>query len=121
MALTDITGVFSRYFVVGFFMPAFVSLFCLWLAASSEFIPDEFERHSEATELLILGGFALVAGLVLSGVSYYVIRLFEGYPLDRASAWPVLGWLHRAVLARGWARRPLPLDLPVPPHRPARR
>lgn len=98
MALTDITGVFSRYFVVGFFMPAYVSLVSLWLAASSEFIPDELERHSEATQLLILGGVALVAGLTLSGVSYYVTRLFEGYPLERASAWPVLGWLHKAVL-----------------------
>jgi hypothetical protein len=34
MALTAITGVFSRYFVVGFFLPAYVSLVALWLSAS---------------------------------------------------------------------------------------
>ena len=61
MALKDITGVFSRYFVVGFFLPAYFALVSLWLSASSDFVPNELERHSEATELVILGGVALVA------------------------------------------------------------
>jgi hypothetical protein len=61
MGLSDITGVFSRYFVVGFFLPAYVGLVSLWLFASPGLVvPDALARHSEATELLILGGFALV-------------------------------------------------------------
>jgi hypothetical protein len=63
MGLTDITGVFSRYFVVGFFLPAFITLVALWLSASSELVPDALGSHSQGTQLLILGGVALVAGL----------------------------------------------------------
>jgi hypothetical protein len=99
MALKDITGVFSRYFVVGFFLPAYIALVSLWLLASSDFLPDELEEHSQATELLILGGVAVIAGLALSGGSYYVTRLFEGYPLERASRWPVARALDRGAIA----------------------
>jgi hypothetical protein len=81
VGLGDITGVFSRYFVVGFFLPAYVSLLALWLAASSEFVPDVLEGHSEATQLLILGGIGLVIGLILSGLNYPIMRAFEGYPV----------------------------------------
>jgi hypothetical protein len=99
MALSDITGVFSRYFVVGFFLPAYASLVSLWICASSAFIPDTFEsHHSQATQLLILGGVALVVGLALSGLSYYVTRLFEGYPLERVSERPFARWLYQAAI-----------------------
>ena len=99
MGLGDITGVFSRYFVVGFFLPAYVSLVALWISATGDFIPDDLERYSEATELLILGGLALVAGLSLSGARYLVTRAFEGYPLLRLSRWP-LGLVSRAAIRR---------------------
>jgi hypothetical protein len=99
MGLSDITGVFSRYFVVGFFLPAYVSLVSLWLSASSDFIPNAVGRHSEGTELLILGGIALVAGLVLSGSSYLITRAFEGYPLMRVRNWPVVGLIADAAIA----------------------
>src|SRR2546428_11894918 len=99
MGLTDVTGVFSRYFVVGFFLPAYVSLVSLWLSASSTFVPNGLERHSEATQLAILGGVALVIGLALSGVSYYITRLFEGYPLERMSDWPIARTLYQAAVA----------------------
>jgi hypothetical protein len=39
---------------------------------------------------LILGGVALVIGMVLSGASYYVARFYEGYPLARVAR--SLGW-----------------------------
>ncbi|HEX3454157.1 MAG TPA: hypothetical protein VHS03_05990 [Gaiellaceae bacterium] len=89
MGLSDITGVFSRYFVVGFFLPAYVALLVLWLAASSEFVPDTLQNgHSQATQVLILGAAALIVALALSGLSYYVVRIYEGYPLERcAIAW----------------------------------
>jgi hypothetical protein len=99
MVSTDITGVFSRYFVVGFFLPAYVSLVSLWLASSSGFVPNGLERHSETAQLAILGGLALVAGLALSGTSYYITRLFEGYPLERVSNWPLLKRIYQAALA----------------------
>jgi hypothetical protein len=99
MGLGDITGVFSRYFVVGFFLPAYISLVALWISASSAFLPNSLERHSEATELLILGGVALVTGLALSGSSYLITRLFEGYPLMKLLPWPLLGLIPRGAIA----------------------
>jgi len=88
--LTNITDVFSRSFIYGFFLPAYIGLVAVWAFASREFIPDSLEAHSQATQLLILGGVALVIGMVLSGTSYYVARFFEGYPLARVAKW--LGW-----------------------------
>jgi hypothetical protein len=99
MGLGDVTGVFSRYFVVGFFLPAYISLVSLWLTATSAFIPNALEGHSEATQVSALGAVALVGGLVLSGLSYYVTRIFEGYPLERLSGWPVAGWIYRGAIA----------------------
>ena len=89
MGLTDVTGVFSRYFIVGFFLPAYVALVALWFFASSEFVPNVLEGHSEATQLLILGAVALIAGLALSGLNYPITRVFEGYPLLVTERWPV--------------------------------
>jgi hypothetical protein len=100
MGLSDVTGVFSRYFVVGFFMPAYVGLISLWFAASSGFVPDSLEGHAEGTQLLILGAVALVAALVLSGLSYYITRIFEGYPLERLAGWPGVAAVYRAALRR---------------------
>jgi hypothetical protein len=99
MPLTAITGVLSRYFVVGFFLPAYVSLVALWQLASSDFVPNWLEGYSEATQLLILGGAALVAGLALSGLSYHITRAFEGYPLARISDRPIVGWVFQAAMA----------------------
>jgi hypothetical protein len=104
MGLTDVTSVFSRYFVVGFFLPAYVALVSLWLSASSEFVPDQLEEYSPAGQLAILGGVALVAGLVLSGLNYYIIQWFEGYPLERTQKWPGLGLAYKAAIA-GQRRR----------------
>ena len=98
MGLTSVTGVFSRYFVVGFFLPAYIALVSLWFAATSAFVPNELERYKPATQLLILGGLALVAGLALSGVSYYLTRLLEGYPLERTRTWRFLNVGYRAAL-----------------------
>jgi hypothetical protein len=99
MGLSDITGVLSRYFVVGFFLPAYIALIALWLTASSGFLPSTLERHGEGTELLILGGVALVAALALSGFNYPLTRLVEGYPLERLAQRPVLGIVVKPPLA----------------------
>jgi hypothetical protein len=99
MGLSDVTGIFSRYFVVGFFLPAYVGLVSLWLFASLGLVPNALARHSDATQLLILGGIALVAGLSLSGCSYLITRAFEGYPLLRLRRWPIIGLIPRAAVA----------------------
>jgi hypothetical protein len=82
MGLRDVTGVLSRYFVLGYFVPAFFSFFALSQILSSAFIPDKYERLTTQNQVLVLGGSALFAGLVLLGLRYPVIRLFEGYPLE---------------------------------------
>jgi len=99
VALSDITSVFSRYFIVGFFLPAYASLVALWLTASSALTPNTLERRSQATQVLILGGAALVAGLALSGLSYYITRLYEGYGLERARDVRGFRSIHRAAVA----------------------
>jgi len=104
MGLTNITGVFSRYFVVGFFLPAYVALVSLWVSASSAFIPNTLESHSQTTQVLILGAVALVLGLALSGLSYYITRFYEGYPFARVAKWPIAGKLYNAAIGR--QRRP---------------
>jgi hypothetical protein len=100
MGLTDVTGVLSRYFIVGFYAPAFFALATLWLAASSGFQPNEFERHSEATQLAIVGALAFLLALALSGLNYAIIRLYEGYPLEKAKDRAVLGPAYRRLLSR---------------------
>src|SRR5262245_48899878 len=89
MALTDVTGVFSRYFVVGFFLPAYIAIVALWLTATPRLIPNSLESHSEGVQLAILGGVALVAGLALSGLNRPITWFFEG------GSWP--GPIQRAA------------------------
>jgi len=98
MGLSDITGVFSRYFVVGFFFPAYVSLLALWLSASSEFVPDSLEGQADGTQLLILGAVGLVAALALSGLSHPITRTFEGYPLLVFNSWRALRLIPGAAI-----------------------
>jgi hypothetical protein len=99
MGLTSVTGLFSRYFAVGFFLPAYFSLLVLWIAASRGFLPDSFEGYKGATQLAVLGGIALVAALALSGLNYSILRLFEGYPLEAARDAPVIRALYGRFLA----------------------
>jgi hypothetical protein len=98
VGLTNITGVFSRYFVVGFFLPAYISLVALWLTASSALLPEELQGYSETAQLGILGGVALVVALTLSGLSYHVTRISEGYPLERVAGWPAIGLCHSLAI-----------------------
>lgn len=95
MSIRDISGVFSRFFITGFFLPAFFTLFVLWITVSSELQPDEFERESKGTQVLVLGGFALLVALILLGLRHPFIRFFEGYPFQ----FRPLIWLQR------WSRR----------------
>jgi hypothetical protein len=85
MPLTQFAGVFSRAFVVGFFMPAFFMLAILVQLLHTGSLPGAYRQASGATQVAILGGVALLGALLLSGLHYHLIRLFEGYPLQRLS------------------------------------
>jgi hypothetical protein len=80
MGLSDISGVFSRYFVVGFFLPSFFSLAALKLALSKRFLPAGLQADNTSS-FLIIGGLAVLAGLVLVGLKFPITRWMEGYPL----------------------------------------
>jgi hypothetical protein len=95
MGLTSVTGLLSRYFAVGFFLPAYFTLLALWAAASQGLVPNDFERYKGATQIAILGGIALLAALALSGFNHAIFRLFEGYPLQYGSRRPIVGRLYR--------------------------
>lgn len=112
MSLSDVAGVFSRYFILGFFLPVFFALVVLWQLLTPEFVPNAFdEKYEGATAVAILAGAALPLGLVLLGVAYPVIRLLEGYFLLKAytpawtyyALWPLsrfLRWRQAAAFAK---------------------
>jgi hypothetical protein len=93
VGLSDIAGVFSRFFIVGFFIPFFFALVALSQLATPALLPNAYEQYGSGTRILILGGAALVGGLFLLGLHYNVVRLFEGYPLMRRG----LGLVYRPL------------------------
>jgi hypothetical protein len=98
MGLTDVTGVLSRYFVVGFFMPWFFALAALWQAASDALLPNDFEQHGAGVELAIVAVLALLAALAASGLEYPLTRLLEGYPLEATRRRRLLGAVYARLL-----------------------
>jgi hypothetical protein len=89
----DVAGIFSRFFISGFFVPTFSTLFVLWLAVSHVMKPVSFREESSQTQILILGAWAILIGLVLQGMRFRLIRIYEGYPIrDRLLLRP-LKWI----------------------------
>lgn len=86
MGVRDVSGVLSRYFVLGFFVPSFFALFTLSQLLTSAFLPQPYERLRTQDQVLVLGAGALFLGLVLLGLRYPITRMLEGYPLERAPA-----------------------------------
>jgi hypothetical protein len=84
MGLQDITGVFSRYFIVGFFLPAFFGLALLKLVLSEDWLPVAVEPDS-GSAFLVLGGLALLIGLVLLGLRDPILYFMSGYLFVRDS------------------------------------
>jgi hypothetical protein len=106
MGVSDIAGVFSRYFVVGFFVPSFVVLMLVSQLLAKESLPPVYLDASAGARIAVIGGSSLLVGLVLLGLNYQVLRLFEGYPLMRR--WfarpirlPLVLW-QRWRLKRAW-------------------
>jgi hypothetical protein len=81
MGISDISGIFSRFFITGFFLPSFFVLSGLWLFVSDELLPADLKNEHKGAQILVLGGLAVLIGLAALGLRFPIIRLFEGYPL----------------------------------------
>ena len=81
MVPSDFAGIFSRYFVIGFFLPVFFALVLVAHLIYLSSTPYDYSSASGATQIVILGGAGLLGGLLLLGVNQYVVRIFAGYPL----------------------------------------
>ena len=68
MGLSDVAGVFSRKFIVGFFIPAFFVVLGLTQLVDERTLPAAYLDASGGAQVLIVGGFALIVGLLLSGL-----------------------------------------------------
>jgi hypothetical protein len=81
---TDIAGLFSRYFVVGFYVPTFAALAVLGAVVGVVHdLPEVYSRYSPQTRLLIDGAVALPLALALSGLHQPILEWFRGAPLWR--------------------------------------
>jgi len=77
VALTSFAGIFSRWFVVGFFLPIFFGCVGLDQMSHGALIPKE-DRGGE-TRMLVYGGVAVLLGLLLTATYARVIMLFCGH------------------------------------------
>jgi hypothetical protein len=76
MGLPDVAGIFSRKFIIGFFVPVFFVTLAWAHLVDEETVPV---LDDAGTQVLIIGGFAVLIGLLLSGLHYSMIRFLEGY------------------------------------------
>src|SRR6478672_12012618 len=75
----DFTGVFSRQFVVGHFLPAFFALAIAAIAASNGALPTALKEAGDLTDkLVVLGLAAFPVGLLLSGAHAHLLRGYTG-------------------------------------------
>jgi hypothetical protein len=88
MSPSDVAGVFSRYFIVGFFLPSFFALVGLSQTVTTSLLPGSYEELAGGTQVAVLGGLGLLLGLLMLGLNWQIFRLFEGYPLvERKGRW----------------------------------
>ena len=74
MVLANVASVLSRYFVVGFFLPAFFAVF-----AVARFNPDGWLRPDSGSGVAVVGGLALLVGLLLVGTRNAIHAVYSGY------------------------------------------
>jgi hypothetical protein len=80
VGIRDVTGVFGRYFIVGFYVPTFFWLAYVKLLAGPALLPHEVESN-DASAFAVVGIGALVLPLILQGLRGPIERLLSGYPL----------------------------------------
>jgi hypothetical protein len=106
MNLGSVTSVFSRYVVIGFILPPFFALLILWKTLSGGFPPNQL-HYSDAGNVAVLGGLALLAGLLLLGLHPGILDFFAGgRPTVRGPRWAIrlTDWVG-SRMARRMARR----------------
>jgi hypothetical protein len=106
MGLRDITGVFSRYFIVGFFLPMFFTLLLLDISVYNGALPRPYQGLDYQNRIFAIGGAALFIGLLLLGLRHPIWKLFEGAGEERPSARrvTVLGKLTKSYRKAGQER-----------------
>jgi len=102
VGLSDVAGVFSRYFIVGFFAPCFFVLIALSQTLTKSALPPVYVEAGNGARVAIIGGASILGGLVLLGLNYPILRLFEGYPLrghwyTRIIDVPLTAWQKRRL------------------------
>lgn len=100
MSPSDVAGIFSRYFVIGFFLPGFFVLVGLSQTVSDAAIPASYENLSGGAQVAVAGGAGILLGLLLLGLNWQILRLFEGYPLQEGFCARRLAWIGRSLVAR---------------------
>ncbi|MDX6680409.1 MAG: hypothetical protein QOG94_448 [Solirubrobacteraceae bacterium] len=85
MSLKDLGGVFSRYFLAGFFVPALSTFVVGVLLAAPGSVPPLKDNPAVLSRLTVLTAIGLLVGLILLGLRRPIIRVFEGYPLEHAT------------------------------------
>lgn len=100
MSLGDVAGVFSRYFIVGFVLPSFFALVALAQIVDDSFLPAVYRSADDGPRVLIIGGAAVFVGLVLLGLHYPILRLYEGYPLAARADGRYVGRLCKLLMRR---------------------
>jgi hypothetical protein len=84
VGLDDLTGVLSRYFLVGYWVPSFFALAALALWLPTDSLPNEYAPLSWSAQFLVVGFVAIPLGLILLGLRYPLTRVFEGYAFERS-------------------------------------
>lgn len=80
MGLKDISNIFGRYLIVGFYIPVFFWLAYLKLTAGNGLLPDQVEPESAAS-FAVIGVAALVFAFILQGARRPLERVLCGYPI----------------------------------------
>lgn len=78
MGLSDVAGIFSRKFIVGFFVPVFFAGFALSRLVDSSALPTSYRQAGDATQVLVVGACAVLVGLLLSGLHLSLIGSWRG-------------------------------------------
>jgi hypothetical protein len=97
VALSSVAGVLSRYFIVGFYLPAFFALALLDQTVPYRSQPTGYRDLSGGTQILVIGGVALLLGLLLSGLHTSLLTTLEGWPLFFARRSAVGGFVYRLI------------------------
>jgi hypothetical protein len=90
---SDFAGIFSRYFVIGFFLPFFFLLLAVAHIAEPSALPSAYRSAAAGTQVIIIGGASVFGALIFSGLNFHFLRTLEGYPFQRFAEGDKKSWL----------------------------